>query len=91
MVHADEDALDPREEEHHDLPLALVTHHLEGDGDVAKIGHSVSHTVCPKVACNSNVPLFSAKCGWIPKPFGLLIAHMVRFVMIYDMALLLTN
>ena len=43
MVHADEDALDPREEEHHDLPLALVTHHLEGDGDVAKIGHSVSH------------------------------------------------
>ena len=42
MVHADEDALDPREEEHHDLPLALVTHHLEGDGDVAKIGQSVS-------------------------------------------------
>ena len=42
MVHPDEDALDPREEEHHDLPLALVTHHLEGDGDVAKIGHSVS-------------------------------------------------
>ena len=45
MVHADEDALDPREEEHHDLPLALVTHHLEGDGDVAKIGQSVSHRV----------------------------------------------
>ena len=28
VVHADQDALDPREEEHHDLPLALVAHHL---------------------------------------------------------------
>ena len=28
MVHADEHALDPGEEEYHDLPLALVPHHL---------------------------------------------------------------
>ena len=54
-------------------------------------GSKSSCTVCPKVACNSNVPLFSAKCGLNPKPFGLLIAHMVRFVMMYDMALLITN
>ena len=47
--------------------------------------------MCPKVACNGNVPLFSAKCGLNPKPFGLLIAHMVRFVMMYDRALLLSN
>lgn len=39
MVHADEHALDPREEEHHDLPLALVPHHLSRR---PRKGHSVS-------------------------------------------------
>ena len=43
-------------------------------------------TVCPKVPWKSNVPLFSAICGQILKPFGLLIATKVRFVMVYDKA-----
>ena len=43
-------------------------------------------TVCPKVPYISKVPLFSAKCGWILKPFGLLIAHTLRFDMVYEVA-----
>ena len=41
-------------------------------------------TVRPKVPEKSNVPCFSAICGWILKPFDLQIAMKVRFVMIYD-------
>ena len=43
-------------------------------------------TVCPKVPYTSNVSLFSAVCGWIPKPFDLLIATAVRFDSVYEVA-----
>ena len=39
-------------------------------------------TVCPKVPYKSKVPLFIAKCGWILKSFGLLIALAGRFVFV---------
>ena len=42
-------------------------------------------TVCPKVPYKSKVPLFSAKCGWILKPFGLLIAPASGFDLVYDL------
>ena len=38
--------------------------------------------MCPKVPYTSNVSLFSAVCGWIPKPFDLLIATAVRFCLV---------
>ena len=44
------------------------------------------HTVCPKVPYTSKVCLFSAVCGWIPKPFDLLIATAVRFDLVYNNA-----
>ena len=43
-------------------------------------------TVCPKVRYKSNVPLFSAICGWILKSFDLMIAHTGRFDMVYEVA-----
>ena len=46
----------------------------------------LSSTVCPKVPYISKVSLFSAVCGWIPKPFDLLIALTVRFDLVYEVA-----
>ena len=46
----------------------------------------VANTVCPKVPYNSNVSLFSAVCGWIPKPFDLPIATAGRFDLVYNKA-----
>ena len=36
-------------------------------------------TVCPKVPLKTKVPLFWAVGGWIPKPFGLVVAHIGGF------------
>ena len=41
-------------------------------------------TVCPKVRYISKALLFSAKCGWILKSFHLMIAHTLRFDMVYE-------
>ena len=38
------------------------------------------YTVCPKVRDT----LFSALCGWILKPFDLMIVHTAGFVLVYD-------
>ena len=46
----------------------------------------VSLTVCPKVRDKSKVTLFSAKCGWIIKPFGLLIAPACGFDLVYEVS-----
>ena len=46
------------------------------------------NTVCPKVPLKTKVTLFSAVCGWIPKPFWLLVAHISGFDMAYKVALL---
>ena len=35
--------------------------------------------MCPKVPLKTKVLLFSAVHGWIPKPFGLLVAHIGGF------------
>ena len=43
-------------------------------------------TVCPKVPYKSKVPIFSAKCGWILKPFGLLISPAGGFDLVYEVA-----
>ena len=43
-------------------------------------------TVCPKVALKTKVPLFWTLHGWIPKPFGLLVAHIGGFDMAYKVA-----
>ena len=51
----------------------------------------VYSTVCPKVPYISKACLFSAVCGWIPKPSDLLIATAGRFVLVYEGAWLLTN
>ena len=49
-----------------------------------KIIASSLNTGCPKVPWNSNVVLFSAKYGQILKPFGLQIATLGRFDIMYD-------
>ena len=49
-----------------------------GDTDIKNF------TVSPLYQIKCNAPLFSAICGLILKPFGLLIAHMVRFVLVYE-------
>ena len=49
---------------------------------------SEPNTVCPKVALKTKVPLFWTPHGWIPKPFGLLVAHIGGFDMAYKLALL---
>ena len=51
---------------------------------IKKYHNTMSHsTVCPKVPENSNVPIFSAKCGWILKPFDLQVAHIGGFDLVY--------
>ena len=52
---------------------------------------TTGHTVCPKVPYISKVTLFSAKCGWILKPFGLLIAPAGGFDLVYEVTWLLTK
>ena len=44
-----------------------------------KVTETLPHTVCPKVPLKTKVPLFLAVHGWIPKPFGLLVAHIGGF------------
>ena len=63
-------------------------HHASNVTKIAftELAKKVGPTVCPKVPYISKVPLFSAKCGWILKPFGLLIAHTLRFDMVYEVA-----
>ena len=46
----------------------------------------IPNAVCPKVPYTSNVYLFSAIGGWIPKPFDLKVVHMCGFDLLYDEA-----
>ena len=58
---------------------------LEYEGSFGQL-QMTPNTVCPKVRYISNVPLFSAICGWILKSFALMIATTGRFDMVYEVA-----
>ena len=76
------------------LPLALRTESARSarepsyPNQLGAHGRVTHYTVCPKVPFKRNVHLFSAVCGWIPKSFGFLVAHIGGFEMAYKVALL---
>ena len=55
-------------------------------GDNGGEGHGLGRLQCvPKFLTQCKMPLFSAKCRWILKPFGLLIAPAGGFYLVYEM------
>ena len=53
--------------------------------------HCKNYSVSQSSLHKSKVSLFSAVCGWIPKPFDLLIVLTVRFDLVYEVAWLPTD
>ena len=64
--------------------LGLVNLGLRESG--CKFTWTLPNTVCPKVCDTLDTTLFSGLCGWILKPFDLMIAHTGGFVLVYDNA-----
>ena len=62
------------------------SHHLWNSADLHTLLINDVLQCVPKVPYISKVSLFSAVCGWIPKPFDLLIALTVRFDLVYEVA-----